>query len=61
VLAATSGRPDMRALYVRNIPADIAERLTHLAWHESLSLNAFVVRELTAVVERAGKGDVEVA
>jgi hypothetical protein len=55
VLAATVGRPDMRALYLRNVPVDVANQLTQLARRERLSLDDYVVRELTAVAERARK------
>jgi hypothetical protein len=53
VLAATVGRPDMRALYLRNVPVDVADRLTQLARRERLSVDDYVVRELTALAERA--------
>lgn len=55
MLAATAGRPDMRALYLRNVPVDVADQLTQLARRERLPLDAYLIRELTAVAERARK------
>jgi len=44
----------MRTLYLRNVPDHVAESLEELARREGLSLNAFLVRELTARAQRAG-------
>ncbi len=44
---------DMKTLYIRNVPEDVAERLSRLASQEGLSVNAFVVRELSAASRRA--------
>jgi hypothetical protein len=61
VLAATAGRPDMRALYLRNVPVDVADQLTQLARRERLPRDAFVIRELAAVAERARRPHSEIA
>lgn len=44
----------MRTLYIRNVPDDVAKDLEALAAAEGLSMNAFVVRELTWAARRAG-------
>lgn len=44
---------DMRTLYLRNVPDDVAERLERLAAREGLSVSAFATRELAAVARRA--------
>ncbi len=44
---------DMKVLYLRNVPDDVAERLERLAAREGLSLSAFAVRELAWVAFRA--------
>jgi plasmid stability protein len=44
---------DMRTLYLRNVPDDVAERLARLAAREGLSVSAFAVRELAWVAFRA--------
>jgi hypothetical protein len=44
---------DMRTLYLRNVPDDVAEALEDLARREGLSLNAFAVRQLTETSQRA--------
>jgi hypothetical protein len=44
---------DMRALYLRNVPDDVVERLERLAASEGMSVNAVAVRELAAVSRRA--------
>ena len=44
---------DMRVLYLRNVPDDVAERLERLAAREGLSVSAFAVRELAWVAFRA--------
>jgi plasmid stability protein len=44
---------DMKTLYIRNVPEDVAERLARMAARDGLSLNAFAVRELSSVARRA--------
>jgi plasmid stability protein len=44
---------DMKILYLRNVPDDVAERLERLAAREGLSVSAFAVRELAWVALRA--------
>jgi hypothetical protein len=44
----------MRTLYIRNVPDDVASDVEALAAAEGLSVNAFVVRELTWAARRAG-------
>ena len=44
---------NMRTLYLRNVPDDVAERLERLAQHDSMSVSAFAVRELTQLSRRA--------
>jgi plasmid stability protein len=44
---------DMKTLYIRNVPEDVAERLARLASNEGLSVNAFVVKELSEASRRA--------
>jgi hypothetical protein len=44
---------DMKTLYIRNVPNEVADRLTRLASQEGLSVNAFVVKELSAASRRA--------
>lgn len=44
---------DMRTLYLRNVPDDVAERLERLAQREGLSLSAFATRELANIARRA--------
>lgn len=43
----------VRTLYIRNVPDEVAERLERLAARDGLSMNAFVVREITAAARRA--------
>lgn len=43
----------MRTLYLRNVPDDVAERLEQLASRESMSVNAYAVRELSRFSRRA--------
>jgi hypothetical protein len=43
----------VRTLYLRNVPDDVAERLERLAAREGMSLNAWVVRELSETSRRA--------
>jgi len=44
---------DMRTIYLRNVPDEVAENLERLAGREGISLNAFSVRELAIVARRA--------
>ena len=43
----------VRTLYIRNVPDEVAERLELLATQEGLSMNAFVVKELSESSRRA--------
>ncbi len=43
----------MPTLYLRNVPADVIERLTRLAEREHASVSAVAVRELADVSRRA--------
>lgn len=43
----------MKTLYLRNVPADVSERLGFLAAREGMSVSAFVVRELAVLARRA--------
>jgi hypothetical protein len=43
----------MPTLYLRNVPADVMERLTRLAQQEHTSVSAVAVRELADVSRRA--------
>jgi hypothetical protein len=43
----------MATLYLRNVPADVGERLAALAAREGLSVSALAVRELTEAARRA--------
>jgi hypothetical protein len=43
---------DVRTLYLRNVPDEVAEVLEELARTEGVSLNALAVRELTLVARR---------
>lgn len=43
----------MPTLYLRNVPAEVIERLTRLAEREHASVSSVAVRELTDVSRRA--------
>jgi plasmid stability protein len=43
----------MKALYLRNVPDDVVERLERLAARDATSVSAVAVRELAAVSRRA--------
>jgi len=43
----------MPTLYLRNVPAEVIERLTRLAEREHTSVSAVAVRELSDVSRRA--------
>lgn len=43
----------MATLYLRNVPAEVIERLTRLAEREHASVSAVAVRELAEVSRRA--------
>lgn len=60
MLAATASMLSMKTLYLRNVPDEVAERLAHLARRERMSLNAYAVRELTAIAERAHFGNADI-
>jgi hypothetical protein len=44
---------NMRTIYLRNVPDDVADRLERLARQAGMSLNAFSVRELAELSRRA--------
>lgn len=44
---------DMKTLYLRNIPDEVAQRLALLAAREGLSVSSFAARELREVARRA--------
>ena len=44
---------NMRTLYLRNVPNDVALRLERLAAREGISLSAYAVRELAGISRRA--------
>jgi hypothetical protein len=44
---------DMRTIYLRNVPDDVALNLQRLATRAGMSLNAFAIRELADVARRA--------
>lgn len=44
---------DMRTLYLRNVPDEVAARLERLASREGMSLSAFATRELAVLSRRA--------
>ena len=43
----------MKTLYLRNVPAEVGERLERLAAREGMSVSAFATRELSIVARRA--------
>ena len=43
----------VKTLYLRNVPAEVAQRLEALAAREGLSVSAFAVRELADLSRRA--------
>jgi hypothetical protein len=43
----------MRTLYLRNVPADVVERLERLAARDGTSVSAVAVRELAEASRRA--------
>lgn len=49
---------DMRTLYLRNVPDDVAEALEELARKESMSVSAVAVRELRAAVAFRANADI---
>jgi hypothetical protein len=44
---------NMRTLYLRKVPDEVADRLERLARREGLSVSAYAVRELAVVARRA--------
>jgi hypothetical protein len=42
----------MKTLYLRNVPADVIERLERLAEREKASVSAVAIRELSAATRR---------
>jgi hypothetical protein len=47
----------VRTLYLRNVPDEVAERLTRLAAREGVSVNTLAVRELSAAARRVDNPD----
>jgi plasmid stability protein len=43
----------MKTLYLRNVPAEVTDRLERLAAREGLSVSALAIRELAVAVRRA--------
>ena len=43
----------MKTLYLRNVPAEVGQRLEALAAREGMSVSAFAVRELGEIARRA--------
>jgi predicted CopG family antitoxin len=43
---------NMKTLYLRNVPADVIERLERLAKREKASVSAVAIRELSASTRR---------
>lgn len=44
---------NIRTLYLRNVPADVVDRLRLLAEREGMSVSSMAVRELSASTRRA--------
>jgi hypothetical protein len=44
---------NVRTIYLRNVPDDVAEKLERLARRAGMSLNAYSVRELAELSRRA--------
>lgn len=49
---------DMRTIYLRNVPDDVADRLERLAARAGMSLSAFTVKELSETSRRADNAEV---
>jgi hypothetical protein len=43
----------MPTLYLRNVPAEVTDRLAALAAREGISVSAFATRELATIARRA--------
>ncbi len=43
----------MKTLYLRNVPADVIERLERIAARDATSVSAVAIRELAEVTRRA--------
>lgn len=48
---------DMGTVYLRNVPADVVERLERLAARERVSVNTYAMRELAEAARRADNAD----
>lgn len=48
---------DMGTVYLRNVPADVIERLERLAARERVSVNTYAMRELAEAARRADNAD----
>jgi hypothetical protein len=44
---------DVKTIYLRNVPDDVADKLERMATRAGMSLSAFTVRELGEVARRA--------
>jgi hypothetical protein len=47
----------MGTVYLRNVPADVVERLERLAARERVSVNTYAMRELAEAARRADNAD----
>lgn len=47
----------MKTVYLRNVPDDVVERLNRLAARDRVSLNTFVITELTEMSRRADNAE----
>lgn len=48
---------NMGTVYLRNVPADVVERLERLAARERVSVNTYAMRELAEAARRADNAD----
>lgn len=48
---------NMGTVYLRNVPADVIERLERLAARERVSVNTYAMRELAEAARRADNAD----
>jgi len=48
----------MSTLYIRNVPADVAELLSRAAEREGMSVNRLLVRELSAFARRTRNAEI---
>jgi hypothetical protein len=57
LLASSKQLPNMRTLYIRNVPDEVAARLEKLAAAAGMPLSTFALQELTESARRAGNSD----